>query len=155
MSQTVPVDVVSRSYWAYVAAAIADGLAKILEGEAATLIPTAVYSDAREFFRLALDATGDAIPKNPSASIANYIIAAEAVRAVQHAQADRATMRAYLQNYRAFLERLQSHGTVPAEDVGLATELKDFFFQLQQEAEAESYDRVVQYEGPKDRLGLR
>jgi hypothetical protein len=155
MSQTVPVDVVSRSYWAYVASAMADGLGGMLErGEKPSVVPRRVYSDAKEFFRLALEAAGDTVPQNPSASIANYIIAADAVRAVQHNQTDRTALRKCLEGYQQLVERLECSDAFKPEEAAVANELKDFFLELEQEAEAETYDRIVQFESPKSGLRL-
>src|SRR5205814_8968452 len=100
MSQTVPAEVVTRSYWAYVAAAMVNGLTRILDQNAnAEAIPRRVYADVQEFFKLALEAAGDGLPQNPSASISNYIIAAGAASAVSHSSEDRAALLARLPEY--------------------------------------------------------
>lgn len=144
MSQTVPVEVVGRTYWAYVASAMADGLTRMLrDGAGATVIPKRVYTDAQKFFRIALEAAEDTVPKNPSASIANYIIAAEAARG-QHAVYDaREKLKEQLEQYDLLLKRLANGDTPLKEEQKSVDELCRFFAQLHHEAEAEAYDRAV------------
>ena len=153
MSQTVPVDVVGRTYWAYVASAMAEGLGQMLQhGAEGSVIPRRVYTDAQEFFRLALEAAGDAVPSNPSASIANYLIAAGAMPA-QKEPVDRPALETFLKEYAQFLQRLQLGKPLRSDDSKVAHELQQFFVQVQEEAEAEAYDKIVQFEPP--RTGLR
>ena len=149
MSQTAPADVVRRSYWAYVASAMAEGLGQILNHEAtSTAIPRRVYVDASEFFRLALEAAGDALPANPSASISNYIIAADAASALPARPDSRAALRTRLEEYAALLSKLQGGTPVSDDDESTAAGLRDFFVKVQQEAEAETYDQVVRLDLP-------
>lgn len=148
MSQTVPIDVVSRSYWAYVASAMAEGLGHILQSHGPAAIPPRVYVDAREFFRLALEAAGDGLPTNPSASISNYILAADAARALPQRPSDRTALRVCLEGYSSFLQKLESSGSVDPADEGTAGQLREFFVKVQQEAEAETYGKAVRLDLP-------
>ena len=149
MSQTAPIDVVRRSYWAYVASAMAEGLDKIVrQGAQSTAIPRRVYVDAMEFFRLALEAAGDTLPANPSASISNYIIAAEAAKGLPQRPTDRAALRTCLEEYAGLLNKLQAGAQMSPQDKTTATRLEQFFSKVQQEAEADAYDRVVRLEPP-------
>jgi hypothetical protein len=150
MSQTVPVDVVSRSYWAYVASAMAEGLGRILDqGAAPTTIPRRVYADASEFLNLALEGATDSVSPNPSASVANYIIAADAAKSVPRSSADRAALHTCLDQYAQVLSRLAAGQGLTQADSDTAKNLQRFFSQLQQEAESEAYDRIVQFEPPR------
>jgi hypothetical protein len=157
MSQTVPVEVMNRSYWAYVASAMVDGLDQILHHDVAPAmaIPKRVYVDARDFFKLAIEAASDDLPRNPSASISNYIIAAGAAKILVQSIEDRAQLEARLNEYALLIAKLQAGMPPVGGDVQAATALKEFFAVVQQEAETESYERVVQSEGPKNGFGIR
>jgi hypothetical protein len=145
MSQTVPAEVVTRSYWAYVAAAMVNGLTRILDQNASPeAIPKRVYADVQEFFKLALEAAGDGLPQNPSASISNYIIAAGAARAVPQPPEDRADLLARLEHYSSVVNKLEAGEPLTKTENEAAATLKEFFLQVQHEAEAEAYDRVVE-----------
>lgn len=149
MSQTVPLDVVSRSYWAYVASAMVEGLDRVLQQQQATTapIPRRVFLDAQEFFKLALEAAGDALPNNPSASIANYIIAADAAKVIVQSEADRVQLQTRLVLYSALLNKLETGGPLlQEEELETARGLKQFFAQVQREGEAEAYENVIHSE---------
>jgi len=139
MSQTVPVDVMSGAYWEYVASAMVEGLGKILEDSQtpAAAISRRVYVDAHRFFDLALEAAGDTLPKNPSASIANYILAANAANVRVRSTADRDTLRTRLVEY-AGLVGILAQGNRP-QAIDTLTGLRDFFREVQHDAEAEAY----------------
>src|SRR5580704_1412968 len=91
MSQTVSLGVVGPSHWAYMASVMAEKLQHVANAKQTVVgqIPVGVYRDAREFYRLVLEAAGDGTPVNPPASINAYALAADAVRAVR-ADASRA-----------------------------------------------------------------
>jgi hypothetical protein len=127
------------------ASAMVDGLGQILGDNAgAEVIPRRVYSDAQDFFRLALEAAGDTLPTNPSASISNYIIAAGAAKALPQPSTDRAELQRRLQEYAIVVNQLQSGQNLAEHERRIAVTLKDFFAQVQREAEAEAYNRVVE-----------
>lgn len=144
MSQTVSVDVVGRSYWAYIAARLVEGLDGHIAGTSSSrVIPDAVYSDAQEFLKLALEGGADTPPLgNPYACLSNYLIAAGAVRASADQTRNRSEVQAVLQSYKSCLEQL-STARISDIDIGLARNLRDFFAELQSEGESESYARVA------------
>ena len=148
MSQTRSVDVVSRGYWAYIASAMVEGLDQILTRQvpSTTAIPRRVYVDAHRFFELALEAAGDALPQNPSASIANYIIAADAAKIRVESPADRAQLESRLQRYADLLTKLEVGNALIAEDNEPMADLKRFFAEVQHDAEAEAYERMARAE---------
>ena len=82
MSQTMSVGVVGPSHWVYMATVMAECLENVARTNRIepNEIPVGVYWDALEFSGLALQATGDAVPDNPPASINAYVIAADALR---------------------------------------------------------------------------
>lgn len=150
MSQTASVDVVSRSYWAYVASRMVEGLDRLIAGEQpGTVIPRRVCADAQEFLRLALEGSEDSVTQNPPASISNYLIAAGAVRATaDHSYGDRTEVRAALSDYADFVRRISAGSPRETLNDTTAKKLRGFFRQLQQEGEAEAYDKVVHFEMP-------
>lgn len=157
MSQTVPAGIMSGSYWAYVASAMVDGLGQILgqQGSPAS-IPRRVYVDAKEFFRLAIEGAGNTVPTNPSASIANYIIAADAAKIEVTSEAQRAQLEARLQEFASLLRKLEDGvGPADAKETASAVALKDFFAGILHEAELEAYERAVAFKMPPTALKLR
>src|SRR5437899_12534617 len=108
MSQTVSVGVVGPSHWAYMASVMAEKLQQMANAmqTVAGQIPVGVYRDAREFYRLVLEAAGDGTPVNPPASINAYALAADAVRAVR-ADASRADVEQTLGRQKELLDGLQ------------------------------------------------
>jgi len=155
MSQTTSADIVSRTYWEYVASAMVDGLEQIIQGQAppTSAISRRVYVDAQRFFDLALEAARDGVPQNPSASIANYIIAANAAHAV-HSSGDRLQLRSRLEQFVDLLTALQARTTVVTDDVKGLTDLKCFFAEVQHDAAAEAYERMAS-EIPQTSMRLR
>src|SRR5450631_3801480 len=80
MSTTVSMGVYGASYWSYMASDMVFGLRdavrnrRLQEGD----IPRNIFLSARKFFELALAATNNEPPSNPSASINAYVIASDA-----------------------------------------------------------------------------
>lgn len=156
MSQTTSADIVSRTYWEYVASAMVDGLDRIIQGQAppASAISRRVYVDAQTFFDLALEAARDGVPQNPSASIANYIIAANAANVQVQSPGDRLQLRSRLEEFVDLLVALQARTTVVTGDVQGLTDLKCFFAEVQHDAAAEAYERMAS-EIPQTSMRLR
>jgi len=149
MSQTVSVGVVGPSHWAYMASVMAERLQQIRNAKqtAAAQIPPGVYRDAREFYRLVLEAAGDGTPGNPPASINAYALAADAVRAVR-ADASRADVEKTLGKQKALLDKLQQPRGLSEEELETLSSLHAFFLWLKQEGESDAYERGVGYELP-------
>jgi hypothetical protein len=156
MSQTTSADIVSRTYWEYVASAMVDGLERIIQGQAApaAAISRRVYVDAQRFFDLALEAARDGIPQNPSASIANYIIAANAANVQVQSPGDRLQLRSRLEQFVDLLNTLQTRTTVVTGELQDLTDLKCFFAEVQHDAAAEAYERMAT-EIPQTSMRLR
>jgi len=149
MSQTVSVGVVGPSHWAYMASVMAERLQQIRNAKqtAAAQIPAGVYRDAREFYRLVLEAAGDGTPGNPPASINAYALAADAVRAAR-ADASRADVEETLGRQKALLDKLQQPGGLNEAELDTLSSLHAFFLWLKQEGESDAYERGVGYELP-------
>jgi hypothetical protein len=149
MSKTVSVGVVGPSHWAYMASVMAAKLQLMVDNKR-TLdgqIPVGVYRDAREFYKLVLEAAGDDTPANPPASINAYALAADAVRAVR-ADASRADVEQTLGTQNTLLNRLQQTSVLSEDELKTLSSLRTFFLWLKQEGESEAYERVVGYELP-------
>ena len=147
MSQTLSVGVVGPSHWAYMASVMADRLEQIaiVKRTAAAEIPRGVYSDAREFYKLVLEAAGVGTPVNPPASINAYALAADAVRAAS-ANASRADVEHTLGKQKALLDNLQESRELSEDDLETLSSLHAFFLWLKQEGESDAYERGVRYE---------
>jgi len=153
MSKTVSVDVVGPSRWAYMASVMAEKLGQVAATKQtrAGQFPAGVYSDAREFYRLVLEAAGDGTPVNPPASVSAYALAADAVRA-ERADATRAEVEQTLERQKALLDDLPKTRELSTNELETLTSLQSFFLWLKQEGESEAYESVVGYELP---VGLR
>jgi hypothetical protein len=110
-------------------------------------IPVGVYRDAREFYKLVLEAAGDRTPANPPASINAYALAADAVRAVS-ADASRADVAATLGRQQALLDDLEQPRALSEEELRTLSSLHVFFLWLKREGESDAYERGVGYEVP-------
>jgi hypothetical protein len=149
MSQTISVGVVGPSHWSYMAAVMAEALQKTAEAGRieGSEVPSGVLSDALEFYTLALQAAGNAIPKNPPASFNAYMIAVEAAQAsCRTVLGTREDIGHCLRQYLGFLKRLQEPRDLLQEEMETAEALRRFFLQLQMEGEAEAYEQGVYFE---------
>ncbi|HEX8846977.1 MAG TPA: hypothetical protein VF791_20205 [Pyrinomonadaceae bacterium] len=150
MSDTISVDIVGPSYWAFMATVMAECLEKYVNEQKVTPsdIPEGVFEGAEEFFSLALDAAGNARPGSPPASISAYVFATDALRGSLHSfPTTDQELQAKLEKYAAFLKSLtKPHSLTEESDVETATTLRDFFFRLAQDGEIEVYERSVKAE---------
>lgn len=150
MSQTASEGVVGPSHWRYMATVMTTRLAELLAGSTSADIPEGVLDAAKRFFELVLDAQG-AAPQYPSASIANYLIATEALeKSVTPPPKTTDQNVAELKRYADVLDRLR--GTLSEQERETLTHLQRFFSKLKESADAEAYeDRVACASSP---LGL-
>lgn len=146
MPEILSFDGVGPSYWSYMANVMAECLSKILEtkrieGELGG-VPKGVYRAAQDFFRLVLEAAGDALPDDPPASINAYMIATESMRRSLRAVPQTSPeLESYLKQYSSFIdERLQHKGNLTDEELLTATSLQKFFLRLAQDGDAETYE---------------
>jgi hypothetical protein len=153
MSKTVSVGVVGPSHWAYMASVMAERLTQMRDARrvVAAQIPVGVYRDARQFFRLVLEAAGDHVPVNPPASINAYALAADAVRA-KNADASRAEVEQALEKQKALLDTLQEERALVEDELETLSSMQAFFLWLKHEGESDAYERGVGDEIP---VGLR
>jgi hypothetical protein len=149
MSQTVSVGVVGPSHWAYMASVMADRLQQIADARQtdAVQIPIGVYRDAREFYKLVLEAAGDGTPINPPASISAYALAADAVRAIR-TNASRAEVEEELGRQKVLLDDLQQPRGLSGDELRTLSSLHAFFLWLKQEGESDAYEQGVGHEFP-------
>jgi len=150
MSDTISVDVVGPSYWAYMATVMAECLEKFVAEEEIRpdQIPPAIFDGAKEFFALVLEAAGDTFPENPPASINAYVIASEALRGASRPfPATSQDLRSELEEYSQFVDRLaEPQALTRVEDKEKAETLKKFFLHLAADGESEVYERSVRFE---------
>lgn len=146
MSDTLSIDVVGPSYWAYVATVMAECLEKVCHTKriAPHLIPKGVYRDAKDFFRLVLESAGDSIPENPPASLNAYVIATDAIMSSAHSLPNtREGLGDRLEEYAELVDRLNTPGPLTADEVETARALQSFFAKLAQAGEAEVYESTL------------
>ncbi len=156
MSDTLTVGVVGPSFWSYTAAVMAEHLRLVAlqRVTAPEQLLMGVYLNAKRFFRIVLEDTEEAMPANPCASIANYKIAVDTLLECIHPQLEsRAQIDSHLRQYAHMLERLQVEGSLTSQELAVATELRDFFAQLAQDGEEETYLRAVRFDPPE--VGIR
>jgi hypothetical protein len=110
-------------------------------------IPVGVYWDALEFSGLALQATGDAVPDNPPASINAYVIAADALRrSSRDLPRTREDIDHRLEEYAGFLRTLETPRELNQKESETVKSLRTFFSRLKEEGESEAYEKAVYLE---------
>lgn len=147
MSETRSVGVVGASYWTYTATVMAEHLGLVADtgGFLPEKLPAGVHLDAKEFFRLALEATSDEAP-NPGASISNYRIATASVLGSKlPAPKDRASVDAQLGEFAELLEKLDRPGLLDQASTELVAELKSFFVHLAREGSNQNYVDAIRF----------
>ena len=147
MSDTVSVDVVGPSYWAYMAAVMAECLETIAETKRvdAVHLPKGVYRDAQRFFGLVMQSVQDSVDENPPPGSMNaYAIAAYAVKE-SSAQPPSALeeLDDRLQEYANLLETLETPRTLTDSETSIAHALGLFFRRLAELGESEIYEKTV------------
>jgi hypothetical protein len=151
MSDTLSIDVVGPSYWAYMATVMADCLEDISRSKEIRpeKVPQGVYRDAKKFFELVMQSVSKDLPENPPASLNAYVIAAYAVK--DSSQDELTTLKDLgdrLDGYSKLLHRLNKADNLDEQDVQTAKDLKQFFRELAQAGEAQIYERAVDYLEP-------
>jgi len=107
-------------------------------------LPTTLYHAGVYFFTLALSAVQEDAPVDPEASIANYCIAAGAIRAtVALDEQDRAAITKRLGLYTDFVKKLQKGRKLTQSELGIARELLAFFRHLSSAGGVEQYEAFV------------
>jgi hypothetical protein len=156
MSQTISVGVVGPSYWTYMATVMAECLQEITQSNRieAGQVPGGIFHDAVAFSELALEATGNATPDNPPASLNAYGIAAEVIRmSSTELPKSRREVDQRLANYAEFIRKMTQPRILRDRERETAEHLKTFFLNLKEQGEAEAYENSVAL-GPVP-IGLR
>ena len=156
MSQTISVGVVGPSYWAYMAAVMAECLQEIAQSNRieAGQVPGGVFHDAVEFSDLALEATRSTTPDNPPASLNAYGIAADVIRmSSTELSRSRREVDQQLAQYGDFIKKMTQPRTLRDRERETAEQLRMFFLNLKEQGEAEAYENSVAL-GPVP-IGLR
>ena len=157
MSDTLSIDVVGPSYWAYVATVMADCLEEVYRTKRIepNLVPKGVYRDAKDFFRLVLESAGDDIPENPPASLNAYVIATDAIMSSAHSFPNtREALGDRFEEYAELVDRLNSPRQLTSDEVETAKALNSFFAKLAQAGEVEVYENTLSFAPPFASLSL-
>jgi len=144
MSYILSVGVVGPSYWSYMAAVMAECLGRVVGASHVETgdFPRVATSDAREFFRLVLQATNDTVPENPPASLSNCVLAITAIKraGIVLVAKDYATE---LSLYSVLISSLEQPYVLTTEELRVAKNLQEFFIQIQQWGDEERYETVM------------
>lgn len=157
MSETLTVGVVGPSHWAYTAEVMAEHLAGVIGARRTKpeLLPAVagVYLNAKNFFKIVLEAAGGTDTSNPCASLANYKIATDTVLdCVRPTLSTSKEVNDRLRRYAAFVDRLNDSCDLEPDDLHEAEEVLSFFNQLARDGEDEDYLEMVRFDNPP--LGL-
>lgn len=107
-------------------------------------IPKSVYMDIKEFFDMVSQAESNTKSKNPMACIANYRIAANALRSSSPSLAkDRKELDKQLKEYIAIINKLGTTFTISDVERSTLKHLKEFFKQLFNMGDVESYESIL------------
>jgi hypothetical protein len=146
MSQTISVDVVGPSHWAYMATVMAECLDEIAKTNRVSpnLVPAGVYQDALEFAQLAVQATRTSVPDNPPASLNAYVIASDVLRqSSQELSQTSEAINKQLKQYEEFLQSLKEPRELTDDDAKVVEPLKTFFVRLKEAGESEAYAKAM------------
>lgn len=149
MSRTSPAEYVNAEHWRYTAQAMDEFLGAVISQRAVRSgqFPVRLVVAAEEFLNNALSATGNKDEEDPSASIANYRIAARALRVSnpEFAQS-RSKLEDALREHLASIKGLPTPRPLAPDDVSKLQTLKEFFRQVFQAADAQAYVEAVAFD---------
>jgi hypothetical protein len=151
MSMTYSIGVFGPSHWSCMAEKLATGLARIVSQQRIeqNSIPSGVYTDAKEFFKLVREALQTGLSENPQASIKAFAIAAEVYRTVySDALPPREDVKKSLEEYARFALSLSEVRELKPQELELAKSLQKFLEQLHHDGESEAYEIAVKQDEP-------
>lgn len=141
MSQTVSEGAVGPGHWRYMATVMTAKLDELLGGAQKVDIPAGILDEARQFFKLALEAQAGS-QSSPSAAIANYLIATETLE--QSAEPPPSTTEENVAELRRCAETVEFlPGPVPEDRRSDLQGLSRFFEKLKEAGDAEAYEERV------------
>lgn len=149
MSDTISVDVVGPSHWAFMATVMAECLEKFIDTREVVPsdIPQGVYDDALDFFDLVMGAARGTLAEDPPASINAYVIATDALTgSLKPVPETSEALVSNLGRYAGFMGSLTEAHALSPDEVETAGSLRDFFRSLAKAGEAEVYVRTIQAE---------
>lgn len=129
----------------FTASVVSRNLEKMVEGTSRKewIIPHNVRLAAVDFFDVALEATHDRTPKNPSASIYNYSIASEIMRDIGLPTDTKTQIDSRLHQYHRLLSELGTHEKPISLDLIKAQELVLFFKEVAKRGKEEQYAKFM------------
>ena len=154
MSLTVSTAANGMGYWTYMAAVLVESLEHVirLKRLPANAVPKGVFSDAQEFFRLAVQGSAGIGSEDPTASLNAYLIVADVVRESSPKLRKHDDIETSLEEWADFAKTLRKPRSLNNKELQLARTLREFFRQLQEEGEAEAYERRFERGAPPIRL---
>lgn len=147
MPQMLTVDTMGTSQWRYLAQRMEEALTDLATSAFVTkkTLPPRLREAAQDFFATALNAHSGAGNDDPSVSIANYRLAAQALRSSipAIAQAGREKLIGTLKDYDKLLASFAEERPLSKDDLQATDELKNFFHQLFARADVAAYAEFV------------
>lgn len=143
MSRTSSPGVHEAHYWSYTAIMVADVLEKIVRTKTFAAIPPGIRLDLEDYFKSAIEAMGEAPPRNPPASVTNYALAVEALHMAGTVPKTRQEVTRLLEKFLKLIEKL-GHGETPAdEDYPLAEHQAKFLRAINRIGEDQHYESCM------------
>ena len=147
MPQMLAFGTVGTSQWRYLAQRMEEALADLAASKAVTrqALPSRLLEAAREFFTNALNAHSGTGNDDPSVSIANYRLAAQALRSSRPtiAQESREKLIKTLEDYAKVLASFVDERRLSENDLQATDELEKFFHQIFARADVAAYAESV------------
>lgn len=147
MPQMLTLGTIGTSQWRYLAQRMEEALADLADSQAVTreALPSRLLEAARDFFANALNAHSGAGNDDPSVSIANYRLAAQALRSSipTIAQESREKLIKTLEDYANLLASFAEERRLSEADLQATDQLKNFFHQLFARADVAAYAESV------------
>ena len=132
---------VKQSHWLFMACVMVEKLdgAEKRGSLGFTDFPINVLRAAIEFLSSALEASGDRVPEHPSADIANYTYACDALKTGMTLEMSREEIKTRLDRFYKFLTTLP-RPSLTDDDIKLVREMAEFFGKLRDNATTSQYD---------------
>ncbi len=145
MSQTVAYQALGPSRWTHMAVVMSKSLEQVIRAREARAgdIPAAALFAAKRFFGVVQDAVRE-VPENPAASVANYALAAEAIRAAGSSPAaDWPEVDDRIRSLADLVNELSTPKKLNDDELRDADLLRAFFARLAHDGGVERYDKLM------------
>jgi len=146
MSKVLYSGELNSSYWRYPSLEMETCLKKIIKKKSIKKndIPEGIYKDLSGFFRITLGAIKKTNKENSLAQIANYRIAANAIRKSAHSPIkERSDIERNIQEYANEFKMLSQTKRLKKDEIQKIEKLTEFFHQIFLDSDSEIYNKTV------------